>query len=57
MFQSDAGRTAYTRPLRCGSVAPGDSKAKAPTIGLSTLNSMAFGLAAGTVRSMVGFVM
>ncbi len=29
--------------------------AKAPTTGLSTLNSMAFGLAAGTVRSMVGF--
>ena len=34
-----------TRPLRCCSVALGDSKAKAPTIGLSTLNSMAFGLA------------
>ena len=26
-----------------------------PRLGLSTLNSMAFGLAAGTVRSMVGF--
>ena len=26
-----------------------------PRSGLSTLNSMAFGLAAGTVRSMVGF--
>ena len=45
MFQSDAGRTAYTRPLRCSSVALGISKAKAPTKGLSTLNSMAFGLA------------
>ncbi len=55
MFQSDAGRTACTRPLRCSSVALGISKAKAPTKGLSKLNSMAFGLAAGTVRSMVGF--
>ena len=45
MFQSDAGRPARTRPLRCSSVAPGISKAKAPTKGLSTLNSMAFGLA------------
>ena len=51
----DAGRTAYTRPLRCGSVALGMSTAKAPTKGISTLNSMAFELAAGTVRSMVGF--
>ena len=33
MFQSDAGRTAYTRPLRCCSVAPGHRKAKAPTTG------------------------
>ena len=41
----DAGRTARTRPLRCSSAAPGDRKAKAPTKGLSTLNSMAFGLA------------
>ena len=41
----DAGRTAYTRPLQCRSVAPGISKAKAPTKGLSTLNSMAFELA------------
>ncbi len=31
--------------LRCSSVAPGMWKAKAPTKGLSTLNSMAFGLA------------
>src|SRR5262249_46286107 len=33
------------RPLRCSSAAPGIRKAKAPTKGLSTLNSMAFGLA------------
>ena len=45
MFQSDAGRTACTRPLRCSSVALGHRRAKAPTKGLSTLNSMAFGLA------------
>ena len=44
MFR-DAGRTTCTRPLRCSSVALGISKAKAPTKGLSTLNSMAFGLA------------
>src|SRR5262249_47864136 len=41
----DAGRTAGTRPLRCRSVAPGMGKAEAPTKGLSTLNSRAFGLA------------
>ena len=41
----DAGRTARTRPLRCSSTAPGIRKAKAPTKGLSTLNSMAFELA------------
>ncbi len=45
MFQSDAGRTACTRPLLCSSVAPERPSAKAPTMGLSTLNSMAFGLA------------
>ena len=45
MFQSDSGRTACTRPLRCSSMALGISKAKAPTKGLSKLNSMAFGLA------------
>ena len=39
------GRTACTRPLRCSSVALGHRRAKAPTKGLSTLNSMAFGLA------------
>ena len=42
---TDAGRTANTRPLRCSSVAPGPPSAEAPTIGLSTLNSTAFGLA------------
>ena len=31
--------------IQCSSVAPGHRKAKAPTKGLSTLNSMAFGLA------------
>ena len=41
----DAGRTAGTRPVRCSSVAPGIRTAEAPTKGLSTLNSMAFGLA------------
>lgn len=45
MFPSDSGRTARTRPLRCSSVALGTTKAKAPTKGLSKLNSMAFGLA------------
>jgi hypothetical protein len=42
---TDAGRTARTRPVRCSSVAPGPPGAKAPTKGLSTPNSMAFGLA------------
>jgi hypothetical protein len=42
---SDAGRTARTRPVRCSSVAPGPPGAKAPTNGLSTPNSTAFGLA------------
>ena len=41
----DAGRTAGTRSLRCRSVAPGIRKARAAAKGLSTLNSMAFGLA------------
>jgi len=49
MFQSDAGRTAYTRPYRCSNVALGFSNAKAPTKGLSTPGSMAFELVAGTV--------
>ena len=42
---TDAGRTAHTRPLRCSSMAPGPPGAKAPTKGLSTPNSTAFGLA------------
>jgi hypothetical protein len=42
---TDAGRTARTRPLRCGSAAPEPPGTKAPTKGLSTPNSMAFGLA------------
>ena len=46
MLQSDSGRTADTRPLRCSCVALGTKTAKAPTKGLSKLNSMAFGLAA-----------
>ena len=45
MFQSDSGGTACVRPLRHSSVAPGMQKAKAPTKGLSELNSMAFGFA------------
>jgi len=42
---ADAGRTAHTRPLRCSSATPGPPGTKAPTLGLSTPNSMAFGLA------------
>ena len=38
--------------LQCSNVALGMCKAKAPTTGLSALNSIAFGLA---VRRMVGF--
>ena len=45
MFHTDAGRTADTRPLRCRGMALGPRTAKAPAKGLSTLNSMAFGLA------------
>src|SRR5262249_47518943 len=45
MFPTDAGRTAGTRPLQCRGVALGHRTAKAPAKGLSTLNSMAFGLA------------
>lgn len=33
MFQTDAGRTARTRPLRCSSAAPAHRKAEAPAIG------------------------
>lgn len=46
MFQTDAGRTTCTRPIECSSMALGMQKAKAPTTGLSALNSIAFGLAA-----------
>ncbi len=45
MFHTDAGRTADTRPSRCHGMALGHRTAKAPAKGLSTLNSMAFGLA------------
>ena len=45
MFHTDAGRTAGARPIRRCGMAPGHRKAKAPAKGLSTLNSMAFGLA------------
>jgi len=41
----DSGRTACTRPVWSSSMALGMRKAKAPTISLSKLNSMAFGLA------------
>ena len=45
MFQTDAGRTACTRPYSAAAWPLVIGKAKAPTKGLSTLNSMAFGLA------------
>ena len=45
LFHTDAGRTAGTRPLQCRGVALGDRTAKAPARGLSTLPSMASGLA------------
>ena len=45
VFQSDSGRTVVARPLRQRSVAPGDHNTEAPTIGISELNSTAFGLA------------
>src|SRR5262249_41933943 len=45
LFHTDAGRTADTRPLQCRDMALGHRTAKAPAKGLSTLNSMAFGLA------------
>ena len=41
----DAGGIADTRPIQCQNSALGACNAKAPPIGLSTLNSMAFGLA------------
>ena len=45
MFHTDAGRTAGARPLRRCGMALSHRTAKAPAKGLSTLNSMAFGLA------------
>ena len=44
-------------PDRCGAAAWPlvIERQRLPQLGLSTLHSMAFGLAAGTVRSMVGF--
>src|SRR5262249_44513907 len=45
MFHTDAGRTADTRPFLCLVMALVPRTAKAPAKGLSTLNSMAFGLA------------
>ena len=42
----DSGRTACTRPIRSSSMAPAMTKTKAPCeLGISELNSMAFGLA------------
>ena len=41
----DADRTACTRPVRSSNMAPAGRTTKAPAKGLSTLNSMAFGLA------------
>jgi hypothetical protein len=41
----DPGRTARPSPWRCGSAAPARGTAKAPALGLSRFNSMAFGLA------------
>jgi hypothetical protein len=52
----DAGGTAGTRPLRCRSVALGIRTAKAPTKGLSALNSMAFGLAVCPCKSRAVFL-
>src|SRR6516162_5943780 len=45
MFHTDAGRTAGTRPIQYRGMALGNRTAKAPARGLSTLHSMAFGLA------------
>ena len=45
MFYTDAGRIADTRPFGCREMALGHRTAKAPAKGLSTPNSMAFGLA------------
>ena len=45
MFQSDAGRTACTRPYSAAAWPLVIKKQRLPRLGLSTLNSMAFGLA------------
>ncbi len=45
MFQTDAGRTARTRPYSAATWPLVWEKQRLPRLGLSTLNSMAFGLA------------
>ena len=45
MFQTDAGRTARTRPLSAAAWPLVIERQRLPRLGLSTLNSMAFGLA------------
>ena len=45
MFQSDAGRTACTRPYSAAAWPLVIERQRLPRLGLSTLNSMAFGLA------------
>jgi hypothetical protein len=51
----DPGRTDASGLLRCGGAAPVMSTTKAPAKQLSRLNHTASALAAGTMRSMVGF--
>ena len=45
MFQTDAGRTARTRPYSAAAWPLIIERQRLPQLGLSTLNSMAFGLA------------
>ena len=45
MFQTDAGRTAHTRPYSAAAWPLLIARQRLPRLGLSTLNSMAFGLA------------
>ena len=45
MFQTDAGRTACTRPISAAAWPLVIERQRLPRLGLSTLNSMAFGLA------------
>ena len=45
MFQTDAGRTACTRPYSAAAWPLVTKRQRLPRLGLSTLNSMAFGLA------------